>query len=232
MTTNAPFCFDDHQAHVARYLEGPPIFMPGYHASHDIAAAVLQQRLGPQPHLLVVGAGGGVELGRFALHLPDSRYTAIDPSAAMIELGRVVTQDVAPPDRIIWNQCDAIAAPPGPFDAATAFLCLVFVPDDGGRLEQLRAIRARLKPGAPFLMMHAASEAAAYERNIERFARHAAIRGADRASIEQVVEMNRNQIFVLSDTRERELLTEAGFRVDGLFFKGLWIHGWEATACA
>jgi SAM-dependent methyltransferase len=39
------------------------------------------------------------------------------------------------------------------FDAATAFLIMNFVPDDGRRLETLREIHARLKPGARFLMI-------------------------------------------------------------------------------
>lgn len=222
--------FDDLPEHVARYLEGPPVFIPGYHASHTMAAAVLAERLDADPHLLIVGAGGGVEVERFAEHLPQSRFTAIDPAESMIQLGRVTTKNVAPPERIDWHVCDATTAPRGPFDAATAFLCLMFVPDDGSRLEQLRAIHHRLKPGAPFLMMHAATTDATRERDFERFAGHARLRGADEEWIGYALEMNRNQTHILSDARERELLEAAGFTVDGLFFKGLWIHGWEATA--
>lgn len=222
--------FDELPEHVAHYLEGPPMFIPGYHASHAMAAAVLTQRLGADPHLLIVGAGGGVEVERFAEQLQGSRFTAIDPAESMIDLGRVTTQKVTPAERIDWHICDATGAPDGPYDAATAFLCLMFVPDDGSRLKQLRAIHRRLKPGAPFLMMHAATTDATRDRDYERFAGHARLRGADEEWIGYALEMNRNQTHILSDERERELLITAGFRVDGLFFKGLWIHGWEATA--
>jgi tRNA (cmo5U34)-methyltransferase len=222
--------FDKLPEHVARYLEGPPVFIPGYHASHAMAAAVLAQRLGADPHLLIVGAGGGVEVERFSEHLPGSRFTAIDPAESMIDLGRVTTQEVTPPERIDWHMCDATGAPPGPFDAATAFLCLMFVPDDGSRLKQLRAIHQRLKHGAPFLMMHAATAESTRERDFDRFAAHARLRWADDEWIGYAVDMNRNQTHILSDARERELLEAAGFTVDGLYFKGLWIHGWEATA--
>jgi tRNA (cmo5U34)-methyltransferase len=228
--TDAAVNFDDLPEHVARYLDGPPVFIPGYHASHIMAAAILAQRLEQDPHILIVGAGGGVEVAQFAAHLPGSRFTAVDPAESMIDLGRVTTKDVTPPERIDWHVCDALSAPPGLFDAATAFLCLMFVPDDGSRLEQLRAIHQRLKPGAPFLMMHAATDDALRKRDFERFAAHGRLRGADEEWIGYALEMNRNQTHILSDTRERELLEAAGFRVDGLFFKGLWIHGWEATA--
>lgn len=222
--------FDDLPDHVARYLEGPPVFIPGYHASHIMAAALLAQRLGPKSHLLIVGAGGGVEVAQFAKHLSESRFTAVDPAESMVDLGRVTIHGVTRPKSIDWHVCDATGAPDGPYDAATAFLCLMFVPDDGSRLEQLRAIHRRLKPGAPFLMMHAASDDALRERDFDRFARHARLQGADEEWVGYALEMNRNQTHILPDERERELLVAAGFRVDGLFFKGLWIHGWEATA--
>jgi tRNA (cmo5U34)-methyltransferase len=228
--TNATVNFDEIPDHVTRYLEGPPVFIPGYHASHIMAAAILAGRLEHSPHLLVVGAGGGVEVAQFAEHLTGSKFIAVDPAGSMVDLGRTTTKDVAPPERIDWHVCDALSAPSGPFDAATAFLCLMFVPDDGSRLEQLRAIHLRLKPGAPFLMMHAATDDALRERDFERFAAHGRLRGAEKEWIGYALEMNRNQTHILSDARERELIEAAGFRVDGLFFKGLWIHGWEATA--
>jgi tRNA (cmo5U34)-methyltransferase len=222
--------FDALPEHVARYLEGPPVFVPGYHASHVVAASILAQRTGQEPDILVVGAGGGVEVAALAGHLPSSSFTAIDPSSSMIDLGRVTTKDVAQPDRIRWHVCDATGALDGPFDAATAFLCLMFVPDDGSRLEQYREIHRRLRPGGPFLMMHSASDDAHRERDFERFALHAKFNGAGPEWIEMAVQMNRKQVHLLSAKREKELLQEAGFRVDGIFFKGLWIHGWEATA--
>lgn len=67
-------------------------------------------------------------------------------------------------------------------------------------------------------------------RDIERFAGNACLRGADDKWIGYAVDMNSNQTHILSDARERELIEAAGFTVDGLYFKGLWIHGWEATA--
>lgn len=82
--TDAAVNFDDLPEHVARYLEGPPVFVPGYHASHIMAAAILAGRLEQSPHLLIVGAGGGVEVARLAEHLPESRFTAVDPAENMV----------------------------------------------------------------------------------------------------------------------------------------------------
>ncbi|NJL18000.1 MAG: class I SAM-dependent methyltransferase [Nitrospira sp.] len=66
-------------------------------------------------------------------------------------------------DRLTCVQGIALDAPAGPFDAATAFLALHFVPDDGARLAQLKAIHDRLKPGAPFLMINGMADPASVQ---------------------------------------------------------------------
>jgi tRNA (cmo5U34)-methyltransferase len=224
--------FGDVPEHVARYPDGPPVFVPGYEASHFMAAAVLAARIGEQAELLVIGAGGGIEMAAFARHCPDWRMTGVDPSQAMLDLATERMRQEAPQTRLQLLQGTAIDAPEGPFDAATAFLCLSFVPDDGSRLVQLKAIRARLRPGAPFLMIHAASVPEALESDFARFALHARLRGANHELISLAVSTNRESIHILSPDREATLLREAGFRLDDLFYKGLWVHGWECTACA
>ena len=121
-------------------------------------------------------------------------------------------------------------APDGPFDAATAFLCLNFAADDGTRLVQLKAIHDRLKPGAPFLMIHPATTPETRDRDLRRYAHHARLAGAKEEMIDRAQAMLMEHLNVLPAAREEELLRDAGFHVDDLFFKGLWVHGWEASA--
>jgi len=227
-----PYDFDAVPEHVRTYDKGPPLFVPAYEASHTMAATVLSDRIGSTADLLIVGAGGGIEIAHFARYFPQWRFTGVDPSQAMLDLASTRLNAEAGDAEWSLVQGTAADAPEGPFDAATAFLCLSFVPDDGSRLEQLRAIRQRLKPGAPFLMIHAASEIEQLERDFARFAENAGLRGADAELIEVAVSVNRQSIHILTPEREAELLEQAGFRLEGLFYRGLWIHGWEATACA
>lgn len=135
-------------------------------------------------------------------------------------------------DRVAFVNGIAPDAPPGPFDAATAFLALHFVPDDGARLDQLRAIRERLCPGAPFLMMNGVldREGPNFERDLGRYADHAALRGADPELITEAVRMQRGPVHFLPPAREEQLLAEAGFADVEQFFHTLWIRGWRATA--
>ena len=62
----------------------PRQFIPGYDASHGMAATLLKLAIGERGHILAIGAGGGAELARFAATSPDWQFTAVDPSQAML----------------------------------------------------------------------------------------------------------------------------------------------------
>ena len=229
MTTQT-FDFDKNPDFVAEYDRGPPMFIPGYAASHIIAATVLTSRIGASGDILVIGAGGGVEIAAFAAITPGWRYTGVDPSRAMLDLARTRLTRERSEVNVALHQGVAADAPPGPYDAATALLCLMFAPDDGSRLDQLKAVRERLKPGSPFLMIHPAVGGADRQAAIDRYAQHARLMGAEEELIARAVAMQEDQVHVLSPDREEQLLRDAGFTIDGIFFRGLWVHGWEATA--
>lgn len=228
--TDEAFDFDANPDFVAEYDRGPPMFMPGYAASHVMAASVLVDRIGADADLLVVGAGGGVEIAAFAGLCADWRFVAVDPSQAMLDLAATRLERERP--RTQTNLIKGVAgdAPFGPFDAATAFLCLMFVPDDGSRLEQYKAIRRRLKPGSPFLMIHATTDPDCRERDLARYAIHARLMGAEEELVERASAMQTSQVHLLTPDRESGLLRDAGFEVNGIFYQGLWVRGWEATA--
>ncbi len=53
--------FTDPQA-VARYAEGPPRMVPGYEGMQRMAQLLLAERAPGDARVLVLGAGGGLEL--------------------------------------------------------------------------------------------------------------------------------------------------------------------------
>ena len=78
---------------------------------------------------------------------------------------------------------DIDAAPHGPFDGATSLLTFHFIPRDQ-RFETLRAIRQRLKAGAPFVVMHISIPSSEPDRSLW-LSRHRAFAGTPAASAEQ-----------------------------------------------
>src|SRR5690606_6591580 len=57
--------FEDPAA-VARYAENPPRYMPGYADVQRMAAILLAERVADSGTVLVLGAGGGLEMKVFA----------------------------------------------------------------------------------------------------------------------------------------------------------------------
>lgn len=119
--------FSDPTA-VAHYAEGPPRLVPGFHDLQRMAIILLAERLGPDASLLVLGAGGGLELKSLADAQPGWRFVGVDPSAPMLALAAQTIRAHA--GRVQFHEGYVDSAPEGPFDAATCLLTLHFVPRD------------------------------------------------------------------------------------------------------
>lgn len=223
--------FDNPEA-VAAYEQGPRWFVPAYEASHDMAAVLLQEFVPGSGHILVVGAGGGIELAALAAAGPGWRFTGIDPAGAMLDMARGRLAAMGALDRVALVQGYAADAPAGPFDAATCFLTLHFIPDDGTRLATLRDIHARLKPGAPFLLINGCLDksSARFARDMARYSAFARFKGAPDELIRNAATVVAEQVHLLPAARDEALMGEAGFHSIEPFYRGLWVHGWLAHA--
>jgi len=76
--------FSDSEA-VKRYAEGPPRFVPGFADLHRMTRILLAERAAPDAHVLVLGAGGGLELKALAEAEPRWRFVGVDPAAEMLK---------------------------------------------------------------------------------------------------------------------------------------------------
>jgi tRNA (cmo5U34)-methyltransferase len=217
---------------VPNYEQGPRWFIPGYDASHAIAAVLLRDRIGDRGRILVVGAGGGVELSVFSNECQGWSFVGVDPSDAMIALARRKLEAAGASARTEFVRGEIEAAPRERFDAATAFLALHFIPDDGRRLRALHEIHERLAPGAPFLLIDGCTEMGTerFEEDVRLYAAFALRSGAPRETVEGAVKMQRERVSLVSPAREEALLAEAGFKDVRSFYQGLWVFGWIATA--
>ena len=224
MTCAPPSPFSDPGL-VARYAGDTPKRVPGFADLHRMAQILLAEQAGEAAHLLVVGAGGGLELAAFAAARPNWRFTGVDPSQPMLDLAQQVSQPFE--DRIALICGSAGDAPPGPFDGASCFLVLHFL-TRAGRLALLREIRARLRPGAALVVAHhtAPGEAAPW---LTRSLAFAAGSAGDPAQLAETARMMETALTLLSPEEEEAMLREAGFHAPALFYAGLSFRGWVAT---
>jgi len=191
----------------------------------------MRDRVGENGHILVVGAGGGVELSVFAAETSGWRFTGVDPSAEMLRQARTKIETIGAADRVTWVQGEIEETPLDPFDGATSFLALNFDPEER-RLVILREIHRRLKKGAPFLIIDGCSDKGStrFEDDLRIYAAFARRNGAPRDIVEKAVGMQRESLYYVLPEREVAMLSGAGFVDVRLFYAGLWVYGWIARA--
>ena len=78
---------------VANYDEHIRKLIPGYELVHQQIDAILTTHLPEIAHILVVGCGTGYELSYLLQRHPNWIFTAIDPSATMLEQAIFHVQD-------------------------------------------------------------------------------------------------------------------------------------------
>mgnify|MGYP001237760076 CR=1 FL=1 len=211
------------------YVEGPPRQVPGFASLHGMVSLLLAERVADDGRILVLGAGGGLELRALAGAHPGWHFDGVDPSAAMLELAR----DTAAPhmDRIALHHGYVDVAPEGPFDGAVSLLTFHFIPRED-RLDTLRQLRRRLRPGAPLVVAHVSFTQAEPERSawIARHAAWPAGPDADPAQLEAARQAIGTRLSILAPEEEEAMLREAGFTGVSLFYAGLSFRGWVAYA--
>lgn len=223
----AQYAFDAHAA--AGYAERPLRQVPGLDGLHKMAALLLGERVPADGRLLVLGAGGGLELKALAEAQAGWHFHGVDPSADMLALARQVVGPLA--RRIDLQQGYIADAPEGPFDGAVCLLTFHFI-GRKQRLETLRELRRRLRPGAPLILAHISFSQAEPERS-QWIARHAGFaegRTASGAALDRALEAMGTQLTILPPEEEEAMLAEAGFGGIGLFYAGLSFRGWVAYA--
>ncbi len=214
---------------VARYADNPPRLVPGFRDLQRMTRLLLAENAPDEARILVVGAGGGLELEVFAKAHPAWRFDGVDPSPEMLDLAVHTLGDRM--RQVTLHQGYVFDAPTGPFDAATCLLTLHFLPPEE-RLKTLEAIRSRLKPGSPFIAAHHSVPEAPVERSIwlSRFGAFAADSGVADEQARGAAAGLANRLPILSPEIDEALMRAAGFTGVALFYAAFTFRGWIAYA--
>jgi len=140
----------------AHYDTQASVSLAGCHAMYEVSVSALASQLDGQQAaaLLFVGLGTGAELMPYTrFDVPGWRFTGVDPSDAMLAVARKRLEAEGLLSRTHLHVGELHTLPPGPpFDGAQMMGVLHHVADEEGRLELLREVTRRLKPGAPFVL--------------------------------------------------------------------------------
>lgn len=218
--------FSDPAA-VSGYAERTARIVPGVRALHTMAGVLLAERAPADARILVLGAGGGLELRAFADLHPGWHFDGVDPSAPMLDLARTTLGPLASRARL--HEGDVDSAPIGPFDGATCLLTLHFLPPVE-RLRTLKQMLVRLKPGAALVVAHHSvpDDEPARGRWLARHAAFSAASGVPAAQADGGIAALRERLPMLSPAQDVDLLREAGFTDIELFYCAFTFKGWIA----
>lgn len=215
--------FPDQAAH--DYDDRILRLVPGYALALDLMACLLATRVSGSSHILVPGCGTGSEVLALARQLPEARFTALEPSAGMLDVARRKLTEAGFADRVTFVCGKLEDVPEEQYDAATLALVLHFISDDGAKAAFLAGISRRLVVDAPFLLIDAVSEPFADEALVFwlRQQGHAA------AAADAVLSRMKAQWHRVTAQRMATLLTDAGLAESQPFFHAI---GYRGTICA
>ncbi len=219
----------DFKGRQVGYIEGAIRQVPGLESLHRMTSMLLGEKAPHNGRILVIGAGGGLELKALAKANNGWTFDGVDPSPDMLALARDTTRDYA--TRINLHEGDISAAPDGPFDGAVCLLVFHHLPLEE-RIKTLNGVRQRLWPGAPFVLAHVSFPQTEPERSlwIDRHISYGAVDGADPAKLQAARAAMHERLTILEPEKEQELLRESGF--DGVtnFYAAFSFRGWASYA--
>jgi tRNA (cmo5U34)-methyltransferase len=202
-----------------------------YETIHTAINAILRAVLGAESEILIVGAGTGAEILELGQTNPYWRFLGVDPAQPMPDLAKEKIEAAGLADRVCLFNGFVGDLPIGKLcDGATAAMIMHFVPDDGGKIEFLRAIASRVKSGAPLVLMDANGDLTAPESEllIEAWKQQQNLAGVKWDEVESGMKERMKAIHFVSCERIEQLLAEAGFHRIQRFFQNFMLSGWIA----
>ncbi len=215
----------------SEYAVQSRIALAGYDACHELAACLLTASLGrdSSARILVVGAGGTAQEILVAGRLePNWRFTAVDPSPAMLAGARASLDAAGLGGRTDFHLgVVEDLATNRQFDAATLIGVLHHLPGAAAKKAILDAVAARLKLGAPLIM---ACNRHRYESQplfLSAWSERWRMNGVADEEIESKLgKILQGADPPASDADIDSMLAMSGFDKPALFFSSLFWGGW------
>lgn len=199
-------------------------------ALHLLIGAVFAD-LPAEARILCVGAGTGHELIYLAQKFPQWRFTAVEPSAPMLEVCRRKAEESGIASRCVFHEGYLDSLPPTEaFDAATSLLVSQFVLEPDARIGFFRAIAERLRPGGFLVTADLASDTASvtYQSLLDVWIRLMRETGSAPEQLEKMRVTYGRDVAVLPVEEIGSIIASGGFDTPVLFLQTGLIHAWYA----
>ncbi len=201
--------------------------VPDYERIHELAVAQLGVALDNNTRILVVGAGTCTEVLRLADFEPEWSFTAVEPSAPMVEQAKAHVDAAGLNGAVTFHSSTLDSLDDqGPFDGATAILMMQFLPADA-KANLFEDIGRRLKPGAPFVLCHPIGDPASDEHVMHMASWREHIERAMPERADEIYANVEDTLHFISEDAQAEMMSKSGFHAPVRFHTrnvfGAWI---------
>lgn len=180
-------------------------------------------------HILCVGLGAGAELSYLASRFPRWRFTAVEPSGAMLDVCREKAEKEGFISRCVFHEGYLESLPNIELhDAATCFMVSQFILDNEERSKFFRAISEKLKPNGILVSADLSSTVGSAEYNALLRAwvsmLHAAHVTAE--AIEKTHLAWAKDVAILPPDDVKSIIQNGGFDLPVQFYQAGFVHAW------
>jgi tRNA (cmo5U34)-methyltransferase len=203
---------------------------PIYDGLHFLLEAVFSD-LPSHASVLCVGVGTGAELVHLAQKFPRWRFTAVDPSGAMLDVCRAKAAEMGFVERCHFLEGYVESLPvKGGYDAATCFLVSQFLLEPEARAAFFHHIAQRLKPGGILASADLASEVGpnVYEALLKDWLYMMTAAEVTPERLAQMRATYANHVSILPPLTVAAIIESGGFETPVQFFQAGLIHAWHA----
>lgn len=179
--------------------------------------------------ILCVGVGTGTELAHLAAQNPGWRFTAVEPSAAMLDVCRQRAERDGFAARCNFHEGYLESLPAAAaHDAATCFLVSQFILEPPARSAFFAEIAERLTPGGLLASSDLAADvdSAEYEVLLTAWMHMMAAAEVSPETMARMRQAYARDIGVLSPERTAAIIAAGGFTLPVPFFQAGLIHAW------
>ncbi|MGG4221280.1 class I SAM-dependent methyltransferase [Paenibacillus jamilae] len=251
--SNQPMSWNHPNVH--KYADTIALKIPGYAHLYEMTDCLITAQLAAQahtrkidPNVLIVGAGGGQELITLGGRHRAWSFTAVDPSAHMLDLARQRVSQAGISSKISFvagtleelsgEQPEEQLEKHGKescreavYDAATCLLVLHFLQSLESKQALLRQISARLKPGAPFCLasINGNPQESSFSLQMQAWKGHMLSQGISLEDWERFAASIGRESNPVSNAAIQKLLIDAGFTHITRYYGAFLVNAWFAV---